>query len=156
MFAQLARVDATADAICTAAERGDTERMAALCGHVHVMRLLLDLPPERGVDPAADSTARLRCAAWLGSAEVVRLLRECPPERGVDPAACNNEAVRTTASEAVARLLTELPPHRGVDVTAGGFSAYTKHVRELGGPCACLSSSQCRRPALPGAGDAWR
>ena len=52
--------------------RDSTEalRCAALLGHTEVVRLLLDLPAERGVDP----TEALRWTALRGHTEVVRLL----------------------------------------------------------------------------------
>jgi len=48
-------------------------------GHVEVVRLLLDLPLERGVNPAANDNLALRTAREIGHTEIVRL----PPDRGV-------------------------------------------------------------------------
>jgi len=63
-------------------------------GHTEIVRLLLDLPQERGVNPASNFNAAIRNACFWGHTEIVRMLLALPPERGVDPSALHNEALR--------------------------------------------------------------
>lgn len=58
------------------------------------VRVLLELPPERGVDPALDGNAALRLASENGHTEVVQVRLDLPPERGVDPATDNSVPLR--------------------------------------------------------------
>ena len=90
--------------------------VAAGQGHTAVVRLLLELPPHRGVDAAAIDNYALRTAAARGHVEVVQLLLELPAERGVDAGARDNDALRCAASGGhvdVLRLLVALPAERG-------------------------------------------
>jgi len=63
-------------------------------GHTEVVRLILDLPLERGVDPTARDNEALRHASLNGNTEIVRLLLALPPDRGVNLSARDNEALR--------------------------------------------------------------
>jgi len=66
-------------------------------GHTENVRLLLELPQERGVNPSALDNAAIRFACQGGHTEIVRLLLDL--ERGVDPSAQNNYALRWATSE---------------------------------------------------------
>ena len=91
---------------------------AVNCNNAQVVQLLLELPPDRKVDPSAEDNEALRDAAHNGRTEVVRLLLGLPPDRGVDPSAEDNEALLGAAfggHTEVVRLLLELPSDRGVD-----------------------------------------
>ncbi len=64
----------------------NTVARAAICGHVHVVRYLCELPPERGVQPAHDGNLALKGAASRGHVAVVRYLWELSqsqPWRGI-------------------------------------------------------------------------
>ena len=50
-------------------------------GHTEIVRLLLDLPLERGVHPDANDNQPLQLACANGFIEIVRLLLELPLER---------------------------------------------------------------------------
>jgi ankyrin repeat protein len=61
-------------------------RAACNNGCTEIVRLLLDLPLERGVDPASFNNAAIRMASENGHTENVSLLLDVG--RGVNPAAC--------------------------------------------------------------------
>jgi len=110
------------DAVWLAVESGETvidDSFIQACelGHAEIVRLFLDLPLERGVNPAASKNAALRCACENGHTEIVRLLLELPPERGVDPSARDNEALIYACCSGhteIVRMLLDLPLERGV------------------------------------------
>jgi len=84
-------------------------------GHTEIVRLILDLPLERGVT-ARDNEA-LRFASQNGHTEIVRLLLDLPLERGVNPAANDNYAIRHASIRGhteIVSMLIDLPPERGV------------------------------------------
>ena len=63
-------------------------QIASRNGHTEIVRLLLDLPLERG--PGAGDNYAIQRASRNGYTEIVRLLLYLPPERGVHPAAYRN------------------------------------------------------------------
>ena len=94
---------------------------ACYAGHADVVKLLLALPLEKGVDPAADNSRGLQLACRRGHVEIVELLLALPLERGVDPGADSNRMVWEACAAdhvAIVKLLLALPPERGVDPAA--------------------------------------
>ena len=76
---------------------------------VQVVKLLLSLPSERGVDPTADNNYAIRCASHNGHLDVVKLLLTYPK---VDPTADDNYAIQWASHNGhleVAKLLLTLP-----------------------------------------------
>jgi ankyrin repeat protein len=63
-------------------------------GRTEIVRFLLALPPERGVDPAARGNEAIQCASENGHMKIVRMLLDLPLERGVNPAVHDNKALR--------------------------------------------------------------
>ena len=90
----------------------------ALCyacknGHTYIVRLLLDLPRERGVDPSKGVNSPLRLAYDNDHTDIVCLLLDLPLERGVDPGECNIfRSICVNGQIDIARLLLEHPLRR--------------------------------------------
>ena len=81
-------------------------------GHADVARLLLALPPNRGVNPAALSNDALLWACRNGHTEIVELLLALPLSRGVNPAATETSALWWACwggHVEIVRLLLALP-----------------------------------------------
>jgi hypothetical protein len=78
--------------------------------------LLLDLPLERGVNPAADENGPLRNACFWGHTEIVRMLLDLPPEKRVNPVARDNEGFRMARArghtDIVCMLKAKIPWYR--------------------------------------------
>ena len=74
-------------------------RRAAEYGHVRVVKLLCELPLERGVEPGANDNQALQQAAECGHMNIVHYLCKLPPERGVDPRANDNQALRAAKAK---------------------------------------------------------
>jgi len=86
-------------------------------GHTEIVRLLIDLPLNRGVDPGARDKKAFRTACERCHTEIVRLLFDLPLNRGVNPAARDNEALRSACANGhteIVRMLLDLPLDRGV------------------------------------------
>jgi len=75
-----------------------------LRGRTEIVRMLLDLPLERGVNPSARFNAPLNYACRNGHTEIVRMLLALPLERGVNPAAHNNAALRLASERGFADI----------------------------------------------------
>lgn len=87
-------------------------------GHVEIVKLLLALPRDRGVDVTAVHNDAVCLACEGGHVEVVKLLLALPLEHGVNPAACGNYGLRWACANGhleIVRLLLALPRDRGVD-----------------------------------------
>ena len=81
------------------------------------MKLLIELPATRGIDPAALNNYALRLAVINGRVGAVKLLLALPAERGVDPAVNDNYALywaECNNHTDVVKLLLDLPAERGV------------------------------------------
>ncbi len=93
-------------------------RKASENGYTSVVKLLLDLPIERGVDPSVDNNWAIESASINGFYEIVKLLSELGLERGVNPSSDNNFTIKHTSANgytSVVKLLLDLPLERGVD-----------------------------------------
>ncbi len=100
------------------ADDNEAIKVASTHGYLSVVKLLLDLPVERGVDPSADNNDAIRFASENGHTSVVKLLLNLPIERGVDPSANDNSAIQFASENghtSVVKLLLNLPIERGVD-----------------------------------------
>ena len=101
---------------------------ASYFGRTEVVRMLLDLPLERGVDPSSRNNDALRFASLRGRTEVVRMLL-AQRGRGVEPSDDNNYALRVASREGhieVVRLLLDEPAGpggRGVEPSADNNGA---------------------------------
>jgi len=127
--------------VCLALETGEIVDEyvfidACTRGHTEIVRLLLDLPWERGVDPSARDNKSLRFASRHGHTEIVRMLLNLPLDRGVNPEAYENEALRVACYRGqtdLVPLLLEL--EICVDPAAsdnwGFHSGHTEIVRML-------------------------
>lgn len=85
------------------------------------VRLLCELPEERGVDPAASDNRALEEAIEIGRLDIVRYLCELPTSRGVNPGGLDSYALQLAVSKGhlhIVRYLCELPANRGVDAGA--------------------------------------
>jgi len=90
-------------------------------GQTDIVRLLLDLPVERGVNPAVDDNFPLKFACEEGHTDIVRMLLDLPVERGVNPAAGDNFPLQFACEEGhtdIVRMLLDLPVERGVNPAA--------------------------------------
>ena len=112
--------------------------IAVSFGHAAVVKLLLDLPLAKGVDPSFGDNHAIRVAVRHCHSKIVKLLLDLPPHRGVDPAVSCNTPLREAIinDDAVtAKLLLDLPPSRGVDprVYDAGFMRYcvSKHYMNV-------------------------
>jgi hypothetical protein len=106
----------TRQAFPIACEKGQTE----------IVRLLIDLPIERGVNPGANDNAALQRACEKGQTEIVRLLLDLPVERGVNPGANDNAALQRACEKGqteIVRLLLDFPVERGVNPGAKNNNA---------------------------------
>ena len=68
-------------------------QLASKNGHEVLVKLLLDLPLERGVDPSAKNNYAIRYASVYDYTSIVKLLLDLPLKRGVDPSANDNKAI---------------------------------------------------------------
>ena len=68
-------------------------RSAASNGDVDVVRLLCELPGDRGVNPGAGDNYAILSAAANGHVDVVRYLCELPGDRSVRPCGCGDAFV---------------------------------------------------------------
>jgi len=101
-------------------------RTACALGRIGIVRLLLELPLEKGVEPAANDNFALLHASTRAHTEIVRLLLDLPLNRGVDPAVGDNSALRSACYQGhteIVRLLLDLPPERGVNPAADNNAA---------------------------------
>jgi len=106
---------------CENVEIVDNDMFVHACKHgrTEIVRLLLDLPLERGVNPAANNNEVLCSACDEGCTDIVRLLLALSPERGVNPAANNYEPLRNACENGhteIVRLLLDL--ERGMNPAA--------------------------------------
>ena len=92
---------------------------ACFSGNTEMLQLLLDLPPERGVEP----NAGLSLAISRNQTEIVRMLLELPIERGVDPSDELLHAISMHHTDIVL-LLLRLPVERGVRPGAHNQEAF--------------------------------
>ena len=77
-----------------------------------MVKLLLDLPVERGVDPSSTDNHALEWASRNDHTSVVKLLLDLPVERGVDPSDNNNSALLWASKNShvsVVKLLADSP-----------------------------------------------
>jgi len=79
-----------------------------------MVRLLLDLPLERGVNPAVNDNQALKNACICGFTDIVRLLLDLPLDRGVN----NNDAFRSASEIGHTEIVRLLLGRRGVDDAA--------------------------------------
>jgi len=94
---------------------------ASLRGHTEIVRMLLELPLDRGVDPSANDNDAFIWACRNGHTKIARLLLDLPLERGVNPAANDNYPLETACTNGhteIVRLLLDLPLNRGVNPSA--------------------------------------
>ena len=59
--------------------------MACKNGHIEIIKLLLSLPKEYGIDPSARGNFAIRYASFYDHQEIVKLLLYLPKEYGVKP-----------------------------------------------------------------------
>jgi ankyrin repeat protein len=95
---------------------GTPLQLACGGGHTEIVRLLLDLPQERGVDPAADDNTSLIDACGNGQMEIVRLLLDLPLDRGIRQYSTYRSKCQRAKGNCL--LLLNLPLERGVNPTA--------------------------------------
>ena len=86
-------------------------RWACENGHFEVVKLLLNLPAERGVDPSADYNYAIQFSSENGHLDVVKLLLKLPSERGVDPTVNNNWAIRLAIQNGHLEVVKVLKEH---------------------------------------------
>ena len=118
-----------------AANDNDPVIDAAKYGHLDIVKLLCDMPLERGVDVSAWDSAALRWAATHGHAAVVRYLGQLPLERGVDPFALDESALRMASQfgkKDVVRALCEIYMDRATN--AAGLSHTLVRAAQHGVP----------------------
>ena len=98
----------------------DALHLAIKNGHTEIVRMILDLLLDRGINPAIYINGAFRIASYSGQTEIVRLLLELPPDRG--PAADEyNKALSCACYEGftqIVRMLLELD--RGAVGKRGG------------------------------------
>ena len=81
----------------TGANANTTFQLAVKHGHTDVVRMVLELPLEHGVNPAEHDNEALLNACHNGHTEIVRLLLDLPLERGGGSRECASNRKRTWA-----------------------------------------------------------
>jgi len=85
---------------------------ACVNGHTEIVRMILDLPLDRGVDPADHDNLPLQYACDNGHTEVARILLDLPEDRGVEPSYDDSCVLRNACEHGhteIVRLLLDLP-----------------------------------------------
>ena len=119
--------------------------------HMEAIRLLLALPPNRGVNAAANDNSVFLQACSRGKTELVRLLLALPPERGIDPAVADNAALSLASGNdraEIVEVLLALPPERGIDPAASDNAAMRRACSRPNYLCNSTSSAQVVRLLL--------
>ena len=113
-----------------AAENNYATREAASCGHLDVVKYLMEEVNEKyRIDPAAQDNHAIREAAWEGNLAVVKyLMEEVDNEKyGINPAAEDNEAIQNAAAhgqlDVVKYLMEEVDEKYEVSPAAGDNQA---------------------------------
>lgn len=94
--------------------------------NVKVVKILCELPLERGVVPSANDNELLRKACACDEYDIVEYLLSLDLSRGIDPSVNNNECLIRACEEAepyTIKLLLDLPLERGVDPGARNSEA---------------------------------
>jgi sulfur relay (sulfurtransferase) DsrC/TusE family protein len=90
-------------------------------GHLSVVKYLMSLPKEYGIDPAAENNYAIRYASENGHLSVVKYLIGLPKEYKIDPAARDNYAIRYASANGhldVVKYLISLPKEYKIDPAA--------------------------------------